>query len=392
MRKFTSIAAAMLLSVATFAQAPQGFSYQAVVRDAQNNIVANQSVVVDITILQGASLVEALPVYSEKHTAKTNQNGLLTLTIGKGESAGSIRTVNWGKGNCYLRTKTEYGEATSQLMSVPYALYADNAGSINYTELVQNLSKVDLSALNLVNQTELANYAKVTDLPVEQNLSNYVQKTELSNYATTTSLAQYATAVSLDGYATNSHLDDTLEYYALKSQLPEGTNLSAYATIAMLNNKVAELEAKIAALTADNFEEGQKVSTVPVDTLVFITNKNHITRKSKVSEKNIFEMSVFGQAITKESQKLPVPTYEPQYLIIKVLKNESAGGKDYTYSITSVVFNLDNRDNKLTLSPIRTATQGDYNVYIYQFGPVFGIDGESVNITTYVNEANEVVN
>ena len=385
MRKFTSIAAAMLLSVATFAQAPQGFSYQAVVRDKQNNIVANQSVVVDITILQGASLVEALPVYSEKHTAKTNQNGLLTFTIGKGESAGSIRTVNWGKGNCYLRTKTEYGEATSQLMSVPYALYADNAGSINYTELVQNLSKVDLSSLNLVNQTELANYAKVTDLPVEQNLSNYVQKTELSNYATTTALAQYATAVSLDGYATNSHLDDTLEYYALKSQLPEGTNLSAYATIAMLNNKVAELEAKIAALTASNFEEGQAVSTVPVAPLNVLITK-HYDRLSQVSNRKIFEVSILGQQATAATNELTIQAFSPLYLIIKVLKNESTNSQDHEYSLTSVKFN----GNELTRTS--SADQGDYHVYTYMFGPVFGIDGEYIQIVPQVKIAGQVVN
>ena len=403
MKKLTSIAAALLLSVATFAQVPpQGFSYQAVLRDAQNNIIANQSVTVEITILQGANEIDALPVYNETHFTKTNPNGMLTLTVGKGETTGSFISINWGKNNCYMRTKvyngnTVYGESDKvQLMSVPYALYSENAGKVdfnnisteNYTTLISNLNKADIATtLNLVKKdelnSELNNYAKKTDLPEEQNLTNYVQKTEMNNYATN---------ASLNGYATNAHLDDTLDYYALKSEIPQGANLSAYATIALLNQKVAELEAKIAALTAGNFEEGQAVSTVPVDSLVFITNKNHITRKSKVSEKNIFEMSVFGQAITKESQKLPVPTYEPQYLIIKVLKNESAGGKDYTYSITSVVFNLDNRDNKLTLSPIRTATQGDYNVYIYQFGPVFGIDGESINITTYVNEANTVVN
>ena len=250
---------------------------------------------------------------------------------------------------------------------------------------MQNLSKVDLSALNLVNQTELANYAKVTDLPVEQNLSNYVQKTELSNYATTTSLAQYATAVSLDGYATNSHLDDTLEYYALKSQLPEGTNLSAYATIAMLNNKVAELEAKIAALTADNFEEGQKVSTVPVAPLAVAVTK-HIDRLSEVSDKKIFEVYIFGQQATESNGFLTVPAFSPLYLIIKVLKNESKNSQDHEYSLTSVTFN----GNELTRTTL--ADQGDYHVYVYSFGPVFGIDGEYIQIVPQVKIAGQVVN
>ena len=122
MRKLFSIVAALFITAATFAQAPQGFSYQAVVRDAQNAIVANQSITVKITILQGADLESATDVYSEQHNVKTNQNGLFTLIVGKGDSAGSIRTVNWSKGKCFIRTKTDYGESTSQLMSVPYVL------------------------------------------------------------------------------------------------------------------------------------------------------------------------------------------------------------------------------------------------------------------------------
>ena len=98
MKKLTSIAAALLLSVATFAQVPpQGFSYQAVLRDAQNNIIANQSVTVEITILQGANEIDALPVYNETHFTKTNPNGMLTLTVGKGETTGSFISINWGK-------------------------------------------------------------------------------------------------------------------------------------------------------------------------------------------------------------------------------------------------------------------------------------------------------
>ena len=63
-RKFTTIVAALLLSVATFAQAPQGFSYQAVVRDAQNAIVANQNVEVTLTITAEIDGV-ALQTYTE---------------------------------------------------------------------------------------------------------------------------------------------------------------------------------------------------------------------------------------------------------------------------------------------------------------------------------------
>ena len=90
MRRFTSIVAALLISVAAFAQAPKGFTYQAVVRDAQNNIVANQTIKVAIAILQGDDLESAHVVYNEEHFAKTNANGLFTVVVGHGNTAGSL--------------------------------------------------------------------------------------------------------------------------------------------------------------------------------------------------------------------------------------------------------------------------------------------------------------
>ncbi|MBO7593346.1 MAG: hypothetical protein J6T12_00075, partial [Salinivirgaceae bacterium] len=143
MRKITSFIAALLLSVATFAQVPQGFSYQAVVRDAQNAIVANQDVEVTVTILQGATADAAQAVFSEKHNAKTNANGLFTLAIGSVDAA-NFAAINWAGGNLFLKTESKYGTATTQLLSVPFAMFAAQAGSAN----------VDLSE-----------YAKKTDIP-----------------------------------------------------------------------------------------------------------------------------------------------------------------------------------------------------------------------------------
>lgn len=51
-----------LTVTASFAQAPQKFSYQAVVRDASNNLIANQPVGVQISILQGSAAGEAVYV------------------------------------------------------------------------------------------------------------------------------------------------------------------------------------------------------------------------------------------------------------------------------------------------------------------------------------------
>ena len=77
-----SIIVAISLTIGIFAQTPQSFKYQAVVRDLSGNIITNQLVAVKISLLIGT---ETGPVvYSEVHSSTTNQFGTITLDIGKG--------------------------------------------------------------------------------------------------------------------------------------------------------------------------------------------------------------------------------------------------------------------------------------------------------------------
>ena len=137
MKKHLLFLSALLLSVtALFAQAPQKMSYQAVVRNTSNTLVTNQSVSAKISILQGG--VNGTPVYVETHFVTTNANGLLTLEVGNGTAvSGSMATVNWANGPFFLKSEIDpdgginYSiEGTQQLLSVPYALYAEKAGNV----------------------------------------------------------------------------------------------------------------------------------------------------------------------------------------------------------------------------------------------------------------------
>ncbi len=125
----------VMLVSSSFAQAPQFMSYQAVVRNASNALVTNAPVGVKVSILQGSAAGDV--VFAETHAATTNANGLVTLAIGSGAPvAGSIATVVWTAGPFFIMTETDpmggsnYTiTATSQLLSVPYALYAETSGS-----------------------------------------------------------------------------------------------------------------------------------------------------------------------------------------------------------------------------------------------------------------------
>ena len=119
---------------ASFAQAPQKFSYQAVVRNESNTLVRG-NVGVRITILQGGA--NGTMVYQETHTTVTNANGLMTLEIGGGTVVnGEFATIDWANGPFFLKTETDPDggtnytiEGTQQLLSVPYALYAATSGN-----------------------------------------------------------------------------------------------------------------------------------------------------------------------------------------------------------------------------------------------------------------------
>ncbi|MBI5219967.1 MAG: tail fiber domain-containing protein [Bacteroidia bacterium] len=120
----------VLAGLYTYAQAPYAFKYQAVARNVGGNVLQNQNVSFRISLLQGSSTGAA--VYSEEHAATTNAFGLVNLEIGNGSNVtGIIDSIHWANGPYFIKiemdatggnTFSEMG--VTQLLSVPYALYA----------------------------------------------------------------------------------------------------------------------------------------------------------------------------------------------------------------------------------------------------------------------------
>jgi uncharacterized protein (TIGR02145 family) len=133
MKKLYTLVAAVLLTASLWAQAPQKFSYQAVIRNASSALVVNQKVGVRISVLQTSA--SGVSVYSERHEPTTNDNGLIAIEIGGGTvTTGEFTKIDWSKGPFYVRTETDPTGGTnytisgeSQLLSVPYALFAANS-------------------------------------------------------------------------------------------------------------------------------------------------------------------------------------------------------------------------------------------------------------------------
>ncbi|HEY4784515.1 MAG TPA: hypothetical protein VIH57_00635 [Bacteroidales bacterium] len=136
MKQFLTILAIFCTVLTVSAQTPQAISYQAIARDLSGNVLANRAVTLRISILKGSATGSAL--YVETHSLITNQFGLLNLQIGKGTAqSGNFATIDWS-GGCFAKIEidinggTNFVEiATSQMLSVPYALYAEKANNVD---------------------------------------------------------------------------------------------------------------------------------------------------------------------------------------------------------------------------------------------------------------------
>ena len=142
-----------------YSQSPNNFTYQSVVRDASGKLMSNKEISFRISILKSSQ--NGSSVYSEEHSVITNTNGLATMIIGKGLSADEMDTIDWSDGPYYLKVAVDpeggfnfIAEDTTQLLSVPYALYSNSSGSTltitgqDYLTISNNeitVNKVDLT-------------------------------------------------------------------------------------------------------------------------------------------------------------------------------------------------------------------------------------------------------
>ena len=129
MRSFVAILMALISVANVFAAVPENISYQAIVRNSTDELVRNQPISMRISILKDSA--GGQEVFAETHQTLTNTNGVVSVQIG---SLNPMQ-VDWSAGPYLLKTEidlqggTNYTiTGTSQMLSVPYALYAKTSG------------------------------------------------------------------------------------------------------------------------------------------------------------------------------------------------------------------------------------------------------------------------
>jgi len=125
--------AATIIAASMYAQAPQAINYQAIARAGNGGLLVNQSLNLRLSILQGGP--QGTVIYQETQSSLTNQFGLFTLKVGQGQAiTGTFSQIPWSNGDMWAKVEINQAGSfisigESQLLSVPYALYAHESGT-----------------------------------------------------------------------------------------------------------------------------------------------------------------------------------------------------------------------------------------------------------------------
>jgi hypothetical protein len=135
----------ILFCAITFAQSvPQGINYQAVARDANGDVLMNQTLTIQFSVISDIATSDVS--WQETHSVSTNDYGLFTAIIGQGTattvgSSATFDVVDWGSTTHFLKVEMDGVDmGTTQLMSAPYSLHTKTADNIDPTDELQILS------------------------------------------------------------------------------------------------------------------------------------------------------------------------------------------------------------------------------------------------------------
>lgn len=133
LRRVVAMVCLMVAMVATV-EAQNSFAYQAVIRNAKGELVSNQEI-----SMQFSLVYEGQVVYCEIHKPTTNQYGNIQVNVGEGQKvSGSFAAVPWSTMKVMMKIEvdpqggTNYIDlGTIQLQPAPYAMYAAEAGAVS---------------------------------------------------------------------------------------------------------------------------------------------------------------------------------------------------------------------------------------------------------------------
>lgn len=203
MKNIISVVLVWILFVSAFAQSPEGFKYQAVLRDGNNLSFSNKDVIITVKILKGESASEI--VYTEGHNVTTSPAGLVSLNIGQGATTDNFNTIEWSNGPYFVQIAVDdVVFSTSQLMSVPYSKHATTAERIESFNVSEAGDTLFMNGQQYVVPGISANNTKPYKDQIVVGGTND-EAVSFATKATDGSLWLGGTTASFNGDVTNNH-------------------------------------------------------------------------------------------------------------------------------------------------------------------------------------------
>lgn len=170
----------LLLTITVMqAQAPQGFNYQAVIRDGSGNIAANTNVSLRFTVKTGSA--SGTSQYQETKALTTNQFGLVNHAVGTGTVvSGTFAGITWGSGSKFLLVEVSISGGsytsvgTQQLMSVPYAISSGDWIKTGNNISNANSGSVGIGITSPTEDLAVRNPNQPTNMSVSTDANHYL--------------------------------------------------------------------------------------------------------------------------------------------------------------------------------------------------------------------------
>ncbi len=397
MKKLSLVLVAILFAVTgILAQTPNQFKYQAVLRNADGTIMANEAVTVDISILQGSA--SGTSVFTEQHSVTTTAQGLINLNIGSVED---LSVVDWSSATYFIEisvNSTVMG--TSQLLSVPYAMHASTVEN-------DNVDDADADATNELQDLTLNGTTLEISDGTSADLSSLQDGTGTDD--------QNLTGATLTGTSLEIAIEDgssaTVDLSSLQDGVGDGSETSVTAgTNVTVTGTGTTANPYIVNATAggSTYYVGQLIGTEGVDGVVFYVDETgeHGLICSQVdiddgsgvvwsnidnveigeTAKNEFNGTTNTSAITEQSGH----TSSAAKLCVDYSTTGTSAGDWYLPSIDelSLIYHAKYQINKalnlnsFALTYYWSSTESDYSyAWVYTFG--YGYSDGGLKFSTY---------
>ena len=167
MKKFTLLFYTLFITIISFAQIPNWFNYQTIIRDSNGLPITNKQI--SITLGIRSQTADGPLVYGEEHDTETDKHGMVSLIIGEGTTNDNLSSIDWSLGNYFLSVSVDnvdYG--ASKLMAVPFAMYASKAEN-GMTQNQADAIKANTAKVGITNNQAAAITANTAKVGITNN-------------------------------------------------------------------------------------------------------------------------------------------------------------------------------------------------------------------------------